>query len=440
MRVARTPRVISDTTEIHRSANRGYARPVRAESDSIIGQPRNALGVPAFRQLWLNAISFYMVANALRFVYGWVALDGLGENESVQGLVVFSLGLPGIVLLLPAGVWADRLDRRRLLIGTQLATAAVMATTAIALGSGRLSLAVVIASALLAGVTTALGSPVRSSMVPELLPRSLLFSGIALNALAMTASLVVGTVTAQVAGDAFGFDGAFWYLTLLLAAGTVAVVRMRPPATRRPTTRTTMRQAVGEGLRFVVSHGALRTLFLMLGMSGLIMNALMFVTLQAFVKEELGRDAGDAAPLLAVLGLGLAASSTVVMRRGDMADKGTVFLRAMLVGTTCLVLMGRATAYWQLFVLAVVMGMAGGFFINMNQGLVQANTPDELMGRVMGLYTLVQSGLTPFGALLIGLLATAIGPADAMTLCAGFAFVVTLAVYLTANELRSLKT
>ena len=52
-----------------------------------------------------------------------------------------------------------------------------------------------------------------------------------------------------------------------------------------------------------------------------------------------------------------------------------------------------------MLVLAFLMGLAGGFFINMNQGLVQANTPQALMGRVMGLYTLVTVGLMPFGAL-----------------------------------------
>lgn len=349
------------------------------------------------------------------------------------------LGVPGIFLLIPAGVWADRLDRRALLIGTQLGTTGVMVATAALIGAGQLSLAMLVGSALLAGVTTSLGSPVRSSLIPELLPKELLFSGIALNALALTASLVAGALSAQLVGDRFGFDGAFWYLAILLGVGTLVLLRMRPP--RRSTNgseRATMREAVGEGLRFVWANAALRTLFVMLGLSGMVMNALMFVTLQAFVKEDLGRDAGDAAPLLALMGVGLAVTSLVVMRRGNMANKGTVFLRSMLAGTAILVLMGRTTAYWQLAVLALIMGMAGGFFINMNQGLVQANTPNELMGRVMGLYTLVQGGLTPIGALLLGVLATGIGPGNAMSASAGVAFAVTLVTYLRAGALRSI--
>ncbi len=402
-------------------------------------EPSNALGVLSFRYLWLNSITFYMVANALRFVYGWIALEGLDANESVQGLMVFLLGLPGIFLLLPAGVWADRLNRRKLLLGTQLGTALVMAATAIAIGSGVLTLGLVVVSALVAGVSTAVGSPVRTSLLPELLPSKLLYSGIALNALALTSSLILGSVSAQLVGNRFGFDGVFWYLAFLLLLGLIPASRIL--MSKREATesdRATMGEAVREGLTFVFRDRALRTLFSLLALAGLVMNALMFVTLQAVVKEELGRDAGDAAPLLALMGVGLAISSVFVMRSGEMKNKGTFFIRAMMVGTACLFLMGRATSYGQLMVLAVIMGCAGGIFINMNQGLIQSNTPPELMGRVMGLFTLVQTGFTPIGALILGVTAAAIGPGNTMSIASAFAFCVVVYTYFTSPELRTL--
>ena len=71
-------------------------------------EAKNALAVPAFRSFWINGVTFFMVTNALRFVYGWVVLDGLDRGEAAQGFVVFVLGLPAIFVMLPAGVWADR--------------------------------------------------------------------------------------------------------------------------------------------------------------------------------------------------------------------------------------------------------------------------------------------------------------------------------------------
>ncbi|MFT5268307.1 MAG: Na+/melibiose symporter-like transporter, partial [Acidimicrobiales bacterium] len=191
--------------------------------------PTNALSVPSFRALWLNSITFYLVSNALRFVYGWVVLDGLNRSESIQGLVVFVLGIPLLFLLLPAGVWADRLDPKKMLIATQVALLVVMAVTAIIMGDGAGSLPLILVSALFAGIVTSLGSPVRSSLIPALLKGQLLYSGIALNAIALTLSLVLGAVTARAFGDWFGFDGAFWWLVALTALGTLALVPMKSP-------------------------------------------------------------------------------------------------------------------------------------------------------------------------------------------------------------------
>ena len=71
-------------------------------------QPANAITVRPFRLLWLNNLSFFLVSNAQRFVFGWLVLDGLNRSESDQGIAVFTLGLPAALLVLQAGAWADR--------------------------------------------------------------------------------------------------------------------------------------------------------------------------------------------------------------------------------------------------------------------------------------------------------------------------------------------
>lgn len=405
--------------------------------DGIVG-PTNALAVPAFRALWMNSVTFYMVINALRFVYGWVVLDGLNKDERWQGAVIFVLGIPLLFLLLPAGVWADRMDPKRMLLGTQLCLCLVMIATAIGIGGGSGSLGLIIVSALLAGVITSIGSPVRSSLVPALLKGDLLYSGIALNAIALTLSLALGAVTARAFGDWLGFDGAFWWLALLCALGTIALLGLESPGPASVGDKATLRAAVGEGLSFVWSTKAIRSLFVLLAVSGLMMTPIMFVTLQAFIKEELGRTAADAAPMLALMGVGIAGSSVFIMRRGSMDNKAFKFMVAMLVGTTAMTIMGRATAYWQVLVLALIMGACGGFFINMNQGLIQANTPAPMMGRVMGLFALLSAGLTPFGALALGFLGDAIGTGNAISAVSALAFSIVLFVCLTDTSIRTI--
>ena len=101
-------------------------------------------------------------------------------------------------------------------------------------------------------------------------------------------------------------------------------------------------------------------------------NPAVMVTIQAHVKEDLGRTAGDAALPFALMGLGMAISSFVVMRKGDMNNKGAVFQRAMMCGAVITFFSGLSNSFAQVVALAFLMGLAGGFFSNMNQGLIRA--------------------------------------------------------------------
>ncbi len=407
------------------------------QPEAAAAPARGPLRETNFRRLWSNSVAYFVVANAQRFVFGWLVLDGLHRGEREQGLVVFALGLPALFLVLHAGAWADQGDRRRILVFTQLGAGGVMVATALLIQSGRATLNWILVAAVLSGATSILGHPVRAALIPALVKREQLFSAIALNALAMTASMILGPVIAKLVGDQFGFEGAFWFQAILLGIGLLFLLRLEvpphEPAPKRPIMHQTL-EAVGHVRR---DHN-LRTLFLLLTLAGLTVNPAVMVTLQAFVKDELGRDAGDAAPLFAIMGVGIAISSTVVMRKGDMANKGALFQRALMAGATMTIFMGRTTEYWQLFPLVLCMGLAGGFYINMNQGLIQANTPQPLMGRVMGLFTLVQTGFMPIGALILGISASGFGIGNTISVAAGIALALVVTNYVRNTELRRL--
>jgi len=412
------------------------AIPGKTSLPDVVHSP---LREPNFRWLWFNNIGYFIVVNAQRFVFAWFVLDGLNKAERDQGLVVFALGIPALFLVVQAGAWADRLDRRNLLLVTQLGAAAVTSGTAILTGTGQATLTWILLAAVLAGSAGSIGQPVRASLIPQLVSEAQLFKAIAFNALAMTSSMIFGPVLAKVVGDQFGFEGAFWFQTILLLAGVSFLLQMRIPPHEHVSEDT---QSVYAATRAAVDHvlgdRSLRTLFLLLTVSGFTINPAVMVTLQAFVKTELKRDSGDTGLLFATMGLGIAISSVIVMRKGDMKGKGSAFQRAMMVGSTMTFIMGFTTEFVQLFPLVLIMGLAGGFYITMNQGLIQANTPQPLMGRVMGLYTLIQAGLLPVGALILGLIASKIGAGATMSYAAAIGFTIVVVTYLSNSEFRKL--
>lgn len=412
--------------------------PPARDLDGVAPRAGNALGVRDFRFLWFNNIAFFIVANAERFAYSWLVLEGLDLGQREQGLVVFTLGLPAVLVTLHAGVWADRLDRRKLLMTTQLAGAAVMAATAVLVGSGRATLPWVVLVSLFAGTAAAIGGPVRSSLVPALVPANRLFSAIAINALAMTASMILGPVIVRQVGKAFGFGGAFWFQAGLMMIGVGFLTRLRVPSHAIDTVRRRAGREILDAVRHVWNDRALRSLFALLMVASVTVNPAVMVTMQAHVKEVLGRDSGDAAIALALMGLGIAISSFFVIKKGDMANKGMLFQRAMMFGAAMTFLVGRSTTMAMLAAVSFAMGLAGGFYINMNQGLIQANTPQPLMGRVMALYGLTQAGMMPLGALVLGAIAGRVGTGATISGAATVSFVIVAVVYVRGAELRRL--
>ncbi len=394
--------------------------------------------VKPFRLLWLNNVGFFLVANAQRFVFGWLVLDGLNRGEFEQGLTVFTLGLPAAFLVLQAGVWADRLNRRTMLITTQAAGAVVMALAAMLSATDAISLTWVLILTLMAGAASAVGQPVRSSLIPLLVSKEQLLPAIAMNAIAMTASLILGPVIAKFVGDAFGFAGAFWFQAGLLGVGILFLRPLETPATTSTGPKRTIRVEIGEAARHIWGDQALRTLFGLLFLSSITINPAVMVTLQAHIKEAFDRDSGDAAIPFALMGLGIAISSVIVMKKGDLPNKGAMFQRAMMAGSTITMIIGQLPSFGLILAFTLLMGLAGGFYINMNQGLIQSSTPDHLMGRVMGVFALSQAGLMPIGALGLGAVARQIGTGDTISLAAAFGFVVVVTTYIRNAELRRL--
>ncbi len=336
--------------------------------------------MPNFRFLWFNNIAFFIVANAERFAYSWLVLEGLDLGQREQGLVVFTLGLPAVLVTLHAGVWADRLDRRRLLMSTQLAGAAVMAVTAVLVGSGRATLPWIVVVSLFAG--TARGDRRAGALVARSGARAAR-SPLQCDRDQRTGDDGIddpGPVVVRQVGKAFGFGGAFWFQAALMMIGVGFLTRLRVPSHAATTVRRRAGREILDAVRHVWHDRALRSLFALLMVASVTVNPAVMVTMQAHVKQELGRDSGDAAIALALMGLGIAISSFVVIKKGDIPNKGMLFQRAMMCGAAMTFLVGRSTNMGMLAAVSFAMGLAGGFYINMNQGLIQARTPQPLMG------------------------------------------------------------
>lgn len=422
----------------------GGAVATQAGTTEVGAPDATTLRATQFPLLWFTVFSYLLISSAERFTFVWLVIEELDGPSWASGLVLFSLGIPVFLLVLPAGALADRLDRRRLLMTTQLCGAAVTAVAAVLVATGVMNLLLAMVTAALLGAALAFGQPVRGSLVPSVVPRSLLLRAIVTMTIGMNVAMIIGPFLGGLIIRRVGIEWAFAVEAVLFAVGflTLIPLRLAPVAGAAGAGAPSLRPrellgSIRVGLHFVWHHPTLRALFAMLAVGGLLMMGSSSLLLPQIARDAFGREADEASRLFAFMGVGMMLTSIFLLSVGGVGRKGRKFLIALVLGCVVQVLQGLAPSYLLLAVLLFAWGGTGGFYLNLNQTLIQTATPGDMMGRVMSLHTLVQVGLAPLGSLAAGVIATGIGAQATMSLFGAIGVTAALLTFWRARELRA---
>ena len=396
-------------------------------SNNTAIRPTDLLRIKPFRLLWLNSFIFILVQSTQRFAFVWLAL-GLGAKSDISGLILFVMGLPALLISLPVGVMSDHMNRRTLLIISQIGALLITVAIAMMITFDAMTIRWAIVGSCISGIFIALGSPVRSAIVPTLVPSDKLVGAIAISTIGNNFGLIIGPIAAGPAIDIWGIKGAFWLQAVLYAIGFLTLVPLELPPSHN-TQRKRLREEIFGGLAFIQNNAAVRSFFVLLAGSVLFMMAPWIVLGPQIAKEQADASASQTTVLFAMLGVGQLLTSTLIMRfNHKMVRKGMWFMCGLCWGGSIQVLLGQSTSIFWMGLLLFAWGMGGGFYMNLSQTLIQNNTPPQVMGRVMAIHSLLMSGLAPTGALLVGIIARRIDNVP-LTFSAAGALMLLLAVY-----------
>jgi len=319
--------------------------------------------------------------------------------------------------MLWAGVMADRVRRRRLLVLTQAAMLIQAMLLTVLSFAGVVRPWHLLALAFCLGAANAFDAPARQAFVLEMVDRESLTNAIALNSTIFNAATTLGPAAAGIVYAEVGPGWCFSFNALSFVAVIAALLSMRlaPPPARAA--RRSAREELLEGLRFVASHPLIRLLMIGLGATAMLGLAMMTL-MPAWSVDVLGGGSRTNGILYSARGVGSLIGALLIaslgrLRRGSLLTLGTFALPLLMMAFA---------ATRQLSFSAAALACCGlGFMLvlNMMNALVQLHTPDELRGRVMSIYTLVFFGLAPLGALLAGGLASHLGAPVTVLLNAG---------------------
>jgi MFS family permease len=361
----------------------------------------------------------------------------LTRSPAFLGYVGFAAGVPTWLFMLYAGVVADRVSRRRLMIVTQSAMMVLAFATAGLTFAHWIRPWHIIALAFGFGAANAFDAPARQAIVQELVPFEDMTNAIALNSAMFNAATALGPAVGGVTYSIFGPAWCFMINGVSFIAVIAALAAMKlPPSGPRPK-RNPVSVDLKEGLRYVATHRLIRTVISLIGVISLFGFA--FVTLvPAWAVKILHGNATTNGLLQAVRGAGALAAALFIASMGRFRDRGKFLAAGSLAFPLLLavfaVVRNQLLAYLVLFGL----GFALILVFNLANATVQTLTPDALRGRVMSIYALTFFGSLPVGSLAIGWVAARIGEPSAVAINAGITLAYAGALILFVPALRRL--
>ena len=378
-------------------------------------RPRGALWHnPDFRRLWAAQTISLLGSEITGLALPLVAILVLDASTFEVAALAVVDWLPFFLFSLPAGVWIDRLPRRPILIAADIGRAAVLGSIPLAYLLDVLTLGQLYLVGLLAGTFTVFFDLSYQSYLPSLVRRDQLGEGNSKLEASRSgaqvagpglAGLLVSALTAPYAilVDAISFLGSALFLS------RIATRERRPE--RAHEVRPDFRGEIREGLRFVLRHPLLRPIVIFVGVSNVFVTMLFAIYL-VYAVRGLGLDATTIGLIFSLGSLGSLVGALTATRVARSFGIGPGLIAVATAGGLGLLLIPLATGALVIPFLVVANLLWGFFVLNyfVNAiSLIQAITPDHLLGRTNASRRFLVQGVIPVGALLGGALGSVLG-------------------------------
>jgi len=360
----------------------------------------------------------------------------LTGSALLLGITGFAGLIPSFLLTPVAGVFADRLDRRRLLIWTQmLAMVQALVLSGLVL-TNTVKIWHIIALSVMLGVVNAFDVPVRHSFVVDIVDnRDDLGNAIALNSSMFHGARFVGPAVAGLLIGTLGEGACFFLNALSYVAVIIALVAMRIKSRDRKPGRNPILQELNEGLDYAFSSPPIKNVLLLIGLVSLV-GMPYTVLMPVFARDILGGGPWTLGFLMASSGLGAFAGTLFLAALRDAAGLGRVIYAAAVLFFAGLVAFSLSETLWLSMMCLFIAGFGLVAQVASGNTILQTIVEEDKRGRIMSLFNMAFLGMAPFGNLLAGGLASGIGVPSTLLVCA----VVCLAGSLKfAGKLRSLK-
>jgi MFS family permease len=371
---------------------------------------------------------------------GWLVLQ-LARSPFWLGFDGFMGTAPGLLLTLAGGVFADLMDRRKLLIYTQIVAGLTALTLGILVATGVVSVWMILCLSFVTGCCLAIAGPSYMALVFDLVGREDLANAVALNSTQFQLARVVGPVFAGIGFKLFGPAGCF-FANALSFVGVVAGLKMvrfdRPKKdndlpVRSMKDKRAFIQDLVEGFHYVGHRPRVSMLLMISAVTSLFGAPYIFMT-PVFARDVFHLGATGLALLMGTAGAGALFGALFLAYLGDFRHKGWFVLGGDFAFAVCLICFSLSTRVVVSLVFLFLLGFGIVCSMAVTNTLLQKLVTDEMRGRVMSMFMLSFIGAMPIGSLIAGAASHRFGVQH--TLATGGLLI---AVFVVAVAIRSPK-
>ena len=362
--------------------------------------------------LLISTVGTWMQGTAL----GWLVLQLTG-SKMYLGIVGAASTIPVLLFTLHAGVIADRFNKRKLVILTQVLAGVQASVLAFLDLTHVIRIWHILVLSVFLGMINALDAPARQSMTVELTGKDDLMNGVALNSSAFNGARILGPAIAGVIVAIKGTGMCF----LINAVSFIAVIFMllviHPVPVVGSDSDDSMASQIREGVSYAFHHDLIRDLVMMTAVFSIFV--MQFTTqMPAIAKEMLHVGAKGYGMMMSATGVGALIAALLVAGIGHKFRQGKIVLVGVIVTPIALIALSISHIYLLSIVFLIFTGWGMMQFLAVSNSIIQIASPDALRGRLLSVRTLVFMGFAPIGSLLVGALAEWLGVAFSIGICA----------------------
>jgi predicted MFS family arabinose efflux permease len=365
----------------------------------MIGRVFKAFQYRDFRLMWIGACTSSIGTWMQIVAQGWL-IYRLSHSAFLLALDQFLGGLPIFLFSLIGGVVADRMERRKILLGSQYVQMATAALLTILVATGRVHVWHILCLSFISGLAQSFGGPAYQALIPTLVEKDDMPNAIALNSIQFNVAVMVGPA---LAGQTLARLGETWCFGLNSLSFLAPIISLTIIRTRFLPIKTTqsMLASLKQGIRFARQQNSMEAL-IVLAFFMTCLSMPMRTYIPVFVKDIFHRGPETYGNLLALMGLGSICGSLIIASAGNMRRKGWVALGALGVLGAAIAGFSLSTSLPLSETLLIVVGASMMAVFATVNSLVQLITTNEMRGRVMSVYNFAFRGGMPMGNLLTG--------------------------------------